>query len=155
MIIHLYIIFNIKILKSVNLFYYMSKNMKRVQIVFSLENKILNSKMFYYTLLLNVYFLSEFKMIDLSTLLSKKIKQSSSLRDSWIKRKLFLDFRLDQIWNILKRHLYNLIKSLISPNENRTQHFHFSVCKGTWVNWFFFLKKMKISGIKVAVMKHA
>lgn len=77
-------------------------------------------------------------MIDLNTLLSKKIKQSFSLKDSWINIKLFLDFRLDQIWNTLKHHLYNLIKSLISPNENRTQHFHFSVCKGTWVNWFFF-----------------
>lgn len=62
---------------------------------------------------------------------------SSCLKDSWIKRKLFLAFPLDQIWNILRRHLYNLIKSLISPNENRTQHFHFSVSKGTWVNWFF------------------
>lgn len=76
-------------------------------------------------------------MIDLSTLLSKNIEQASCLKDSWIQRKLFLDFHLDQIWNILKRHLYNLIKSLISPNENRTQHFHFSVCKGTWINWFF------------------
>lgn len=52
-----------------------------------------------------------------------------------------MDFPLDQIWNILRRHLYNLIKSLISPNENKTQHFHFSVSKGTWVNWFFFFNE--------------
>lgn len=63
------------------------------------------------------------------------------LKDPWIRRKLFSDFSLDQIWNTLKRHFCNLIKLWYPPNENRSQHFHFLVAKRAWVNWFFFFNE--------------